>query len=82
MKAPGRNAEAADWRRGARDYGWMRARARLCMSPPPDRSDLDPKQPRRSHRVEEECRCVCVLREDAHEGEGVHTEGPSLLLAP
>lgn len=33
MKAPGRNAEAADWRRGARDYGWMRARARLCTSP-------------------------------------------------
>lgn len=32
MKAPGRNAEAAVWRRGARDYGCMRARARLCTS--------------------------------------------------
>lgn len=50
---------------------------RACARLPPDRSDLDPKQPR---RVEEECRCVRVVREDAHKGEGVHTEGPSLLL--
>lgn len=31
IKALRRNAEAADWRSGAQDYGWKHTCARLCM---------------------------------------------------
>lgn len=46
VKALRGNAEAADWRCGARDYGRMRACACAPVHVfPPDRSDLDAKHP-------------------------------------
>lgn len=70
-----RNAEAADWRCGAQDYGWKHAHARLCTSPPRSLRFGFPIPETLSSGGRRKSLCLRPA-EDAHKG--VHTELPQV----